>query len=265
MLWLGLDYMNDVMDNSSQTDEDGNDSAQDERLTYRGIFQRLFIRPEIGALIGVVGLWVFFWAVTVPFGTAGGTASLVDFASTPLGIMAVAVSLLMVGGEFDLSAGAMTGAMGILVIMLSLEVGERGGAGLNLWFAIPISFAFALLIGFFNGQLVERTKLPSFIITLATFFVLIGAKLGFSKLIVDQVQVGDIRNASGYEFWRRIFASEWQRNDHQWSQRDVVFLVLICIIIALVLFAVAEMQFARQTETSSSTSNIPSLSESISR
>jgi len=259
MLWLGLDYMNDVMDNSSQTDEDGNDSEQDERLTYRGIFQRLFIRPEIGALIGVVGLWVFFWAVTVPFGTAGGTASLVDFASTPLGIMAVAVSLLMVGGEFDLSAGAMTGAMGILVIMLSLEVGERGGAGLNLWFAIPISFAFALLIGFFNGQLVERTKLPSFIITLATFFVLIGAKLGFSKLIVDQVQVGDIRNASGYEFWRRIFASEWQRNDHQWSQRDVVFLVLICIIIALVLFAVAEMQFARQTETSSSTSNIPSL------
>ncbi|MGB0822333.1 MAG: ABC transporter permease, partial [Ilumatobacteraceae bacterium] len=202
--------MNDVMDNSSQTDEDGNDSEQDERLTYRGIFQRLFIRPEIGALIGVVGLWVFFWAVTVPFGTAGGTASLVDFASTPLGIMAVAVSLLMVGGEFDLSAGAMTGAMGILVIMLSLEVGERGGAGLNLWFAIPISFAFALLIGFFNGQLVERTKLPSFIITLATFFVLIGAKLGFSKLIVDQVQVGDIRNASGYEFWRRIFASEWQ-------------------------------------------------------
>ena len=131
MLWLGLDYMNDVMDNSSQTDEDGNDSEQDERLTYRGIFQRLFIRPEIGALIGVVGLWVFFWAVTVPFGTAGGTASLVDFASTPLGIMAVAVSLLMVGGEFDLSAGAMTGAMGILVIMLSLEVGERGGAGLG--------------------------------------------------------------------------------------------------------------------------------------
>ena len=48
----------------------------DERLTYRGVFQRLFIRPEIGALIGVVGLWAFFWAVSVPFGTAGGTASL---------------------------------------------------------------------------------------------------------------------------------------------------------------------------------------------
>jgi simple sugar transport system permease protein len=218
----------------------------DERLAYRGIFQRLFIRPEIGAMIGVIGLWVFFWAVSVPFGTAGGTASLVDFASAPLGIMAVAVSMLMVGGEFDLSAGAMTGAMGILVILLSLEVGERGGAGLNLWFAIPLSLVIALAIGYWNGVLVERTKLPSFIITLSTFFILIGAKLGFSKLIVDQVQVGDIRNAAGYDFWRSIFASEWQRNNHQWGQRDRVFLVLVVVAISLVVLAAAEMQFSRR-------------------
>jgi ribose/xylose/arabinose/galactoside ABC-type transport system permease subunit len=222
------------------------ESLVDERLAYRGVFQRLFIRPEIGAMIGVVGLWVFFWAVSVPFGTAGGTASLVDFASTPLGIMAVAVSMLMVGGEFDLSAGAMTGAMGILVILLSLEAGTRGGAGLNLWIAIPLSLGIALAIGYWNGFLVERTKLPSFIITLGTFFILIGAKLGFSKLIVDQVQVGDIRNASGYDFWRPVFASEWRRNDHQWGQRDTVFLVLILLAIALVVLATAEMQFARR-------------------
>jgi ribose/xylose/arabinose/galactoside ABC-type transport system permease subunit len=237
--------MTDTVVQPSEEPDDGTGQL-DERLAYRGIFQRLFIRPEIGAFIGVVGLWVFFWAVSVPFGTAGGTASLVDFASSPLGIMAVAVSMLMVGGEFDLSAGAMTGAMGILVILLSLEAGTRGGAGLNLWIAIPLSFAVALGIGYWNGTLVERTKLPSFIITLGTFFILIGAKLGFSKLIVDQVQVGDIRNASGYDFWRAIFASEWQRNNHQWSQRDGVFLALIMLAIALALVAVAEMQFARR-------------------
>ncbi len=58
--------------------------------------------------------------------------------------MAVAVSMLMIGGEFDLSAGAMTGAMGILVILLSKEAGEFGGAGLTLWIAIPLSLAVAL-------------------------------------------------------------------------------------------------------------------------
>jgi ABC-type xylose transport system permease subunit len=140
----------------------------------------------------------------------------------------------------------MTGAMGILVIMLSLEIGERGGAGLNLWFAIPLSFLFAMGIGYWNGFLVERTALPSFIITLGTFFILIGAKLGFSKLIVDQVQVGDIREASGYDFWQAIFASEWQRNDHQWGQRDRVFLVLVVLAMALVLLAFAEMQYNRR-------------------
>lgn len=225
---------------------DVDEELVDERLAYRGVFQRLFIRPEIGAMIGVIGLWIFFWAVAAQFGTAGGTAQLVDFASTPLGIMAVAVSMLMVGGEFDLSAGAMTGAMGILVVLLSKEVGERGGAGLNLWIAIPLSLLIALAIGYWNGFLVERTKLPSFIITLGTFFILIGAKLGFSKLIVDQVQVGDIREAGGYEFFRVLFASEWRRNEHQWVQRDRVFLVLIVLAIALVVLATAEMQFARR-------------------
>jgi ribose/xylose/arabinose/galactoside ABC-type transport system permease subunit len=230
----------------------------DERLAYRGVFQRLFIRPEIGAMIGVVGIWTFFWAVAVQFGTVtGGAVGLIEVTST-LGIMAVAVSMLMVGGEFDLSAGAMTGAMGILVILFSLEVGERGGAGLNLWFAIPLSLAVALGIGYLNGWLVERTKLPSFTITLGTYYVLIGAKLGFAKLIVDQVQVGDIRDAKGYNFWWNLFSNGWQtnandnlvgwnRNEHVWGSRDTVYLVGCLLAIALAVVAAVEMSFSRRT------------------
>jgi ribose/xylose/arabinose/galactoside ABC-type transport system permease subunit len=222
--------------------------AHDERLAYRGIFQRLFIRPEIGALIGVVGIWVFFWAVTVPFGTANGASNLIDYASSPLGIMAVAVSMLMIGGEFDLSAGAMTGAMGILVIMLSKEAGEFGGAGLTLWIAIPLSLAVALSIGYMNGFLVEKTRLPSFTITLATYYVLIGAKLGFSKLIVDQVQVGDISDANGYEFWNRIFANSWNRTEHEFANRDKIYTVCLLAAIAFVVVAMVEMQFSRRRD-----------------
>ena len=126
--------------------------------------------------------------------------------------MAVAVSMLMIGGEFDLSAGAMTGAMGILVILLSKEAGEFGGAGLIALDRDPaLASPWRSGIGYINGWLVEKTRLPSFTITLATYYVLIGAKLGFSKLIVDQVQVGDIRDANGYGFWNRIFAADWDR------------------------------------------------------
>ena len=222
--------------------------GQDERLAYRGLFQRMFIRPEIGALIGVVGIWVFFWAVTVPFGTANGASNLIDFASSPLGIMGVAVSMLMIGGEFDLSAGAMTGAMGILVVLLSKEAGQFGGAGLTLWIAIPLSLMVALAIGYMNGWLVEKTRLPSFTITLATYYVLIGAKLGFSKLIVDQVQVGDISDADGFAFWNKVFASDWDRTEHIWNNRDKVYTVTVLLAIALIVVAVVEMQFSRRRE-----------------
>ena len=217
----------------------------DERLAYRGVFQRLLIRPEIGASIGAIAIWIFFWAVATKFGTAGGTSSILDVAAT-LGIMAVAVSMLMIGGEFDLSAGSNTGAMGILTILLVKETGELGGAGLNLWIAIPISFAVALGIGYFNGTMVERTKLPSFIVTLGTFFVLKGAKLGFAKLIVGNVEVGRVDEGGGYETWRKIFAGEWARNGHQFSGRDVVYTIGMLGGMVLMVLATYEMHFKRR-------------------
>jgi ribose/xylose/arabinose/galactoside ABC-type transport system permease subunit len=130
--------------------------------------------------------------------------------------------------------------------MLSKASGEFGGLGLNLWIAIPISLAVALGIGFVNGWLVERTKLPSFIITLGTYYVLIGAKLGFSKLIVDQIQVGDLSEAKGHEFWRKVFAAEWNRTSHTWDGRDKVYFAAMMLAIALVVVAVVEMHFSRR-------------------
>ncbi len=229
----------------------------DERLAYRGVFARLLVRPEIGAIIAAFALWVFFWAVSVPFGRAGGTASILDVAST-LGIMAVAVSLLMIGGEFDLSSGAATGALGILTLLLVRDItGEMGGAGFSLWVALPVSLIAALGLGWFNGFMVNRTSLPSFIVTLGSFFILRGAKLGFSKLIVDQIQVGkmddlaifaDDRGGSdrGYEFFRNIFAAEWERNSHVWSGRDVVYTIFGLVGMGLVILAVHELRYLRK-------------------
>ena len=115
-------------------------TSSDERLAYRSIFQRLFLQPEIGAIIGVIAVWAFFWAVSLNFGTTGGTQPWLDSAAT-LGIMAVAVSMLMIGGEFDLSSGANLGAMGILFILLIKATGDLGGLGLSLWIAVPLSFS----------------------------------------------------------------------------------------------------------------------------
>ncbi len=216
----------------------------DERLAYRSIFQRLFVRPEIGALIGAVGIWSFFWSVSATFGTAGQTFGWLDIAAT-LGIMAVAVSMLMIGGEFDLSSGAMTGAMGMLIILMVKDTGDLGGLGVPLVIAIPLSLAFALGIGYMNGYMVERTGQPSFIITLATFFALKGLKLGLAKRFVDQIQVGRTDEASDFGFFRPIFAAEWSRNEHELEIRDFLYTTLLALGLVVLVLAILELWFQR--------------------
>ncbi len=222
-------------------------AADDERLAYRSIFQRIFIRPEVGAMIGAIGIWMFFWAASETFGTVGGTFGWLDIAAT-LGIMAVAVSMLMIGGEFDLSSGAMTGAMGILIILMVKETGELGGLGLPLIVAIPLSLAVALGIGYLNGMMVERTGQPSFIITLGTFFALKGLKLGLSKRFVDQIQVGTTDEAADFDLFRPIFAAEWSRNDHQLASRDFFYIVLISLGVVLMVLAILDLWFRHREQ-----------------
>ena len=222
-------------------------AAGDERLAHRGPVQQLLTRPEIGALIGAVGVWLLFWLVSAPFGTVGGTANYLDVAAT-LGLMAVPVGLLMIGGEFDLSSGSMTGATAVIVILLSSDTAELGGAGLSLHLAIPLSLAFALAIGWFNGTLVDKTSLPSFIVTLGTFFILIGAKLGFAKLFTNKVIVEGLDRSGGYEFWDNIFGASWIRNGHVWGIRDWAWGGLLIIGTVVLILGTMELAYARREE-----------------
>ena len=223
----------------------------DERLAYRGPVQRLLTRPEIGGLVGAGAIWIFFWSVSDVFGTTAGANNYLDVA-TSLGIMAIAVALLMIGGEFDLSSGAMTGATGMLVVLLVKDTGELGGLGLPLTIAIPITFLFAMGVGWVNGTLVEKTGLPSFIVTLGTFFVLRGGKLGFSKLFVDKVIVEGLDDAPDYDFWSNIFGSVWIRNDHIWDSflggRDVVFGVFATVGVAALAVGLMELSMVRRPQ-----------------
>ena len=223
----------------------------DERLAYRGPIQRLLTRPDIGALVGAVSLWVFFWSVSDVFGITGGAANYLDVAAG-LGIMAVAVSLLMIGGEFDLSAGSLTGATAMLVILLGKPVAEFGGAGMSLFIAVPLSLLFALGIGYFNATMVERTGLPSFIVTLGSFFVLIGAKLGFAKLFTDKVIVEGLDEAAGYDFWVKIFGAIWVRNEHILESRDLIYAVLLIVGAVTLALGVYELSFRRRSSMNSS-------------
>lgn len=176
---------------------------KDERLKNEGFLRKLLRRPELGAVGGAIVVWVIFaiLAGNRGFLTASGTANYLQVASE-LGILAVAVSLLMIGGEFDLSIGSIIGAAGMITAILSVELGW------NIWAALVVSLAVSLLLGAFNGFMVVRTKLPSFIITLGSLFIIRGLTVALTREITGRTQVGGLKDALGYDQAAAIFSTK---------------------------------------------------------
>ncbi|WP_111467178.1 ABC transporter permease [Microbacterium suaedae] len=162
--------------------------------------RRLLSRPEIGALVAALAVMIFFSVYTTSFMSLAGAGVWLESAST-FGIMAVAVALLMIGGEFDLSAGVMTGFSALIVGVLTT------GYGLNIWVAALVSLVIALGVGALNGWMVMRTGLPSFIITLATMFILAGMNLAVTKLVTGQVAIQGMRQVPFYDTIQPLFGA----------------------------------------------------------
>uniref|UniRef100_A0A7C1JMC6 Xylose transport system permease protein XylH n=1 Tax=Caldilinea aerophila TaxID=133453 RepID=A0A7C1JMC6_9CHLR len=174
--------------------------TSDERLVEAGLLKRLLTRPELGALGGAILVWIIFAVIAGNRGflSLQGTASYLEVSSY-LGILAVAIALLMIGGEFDLSIGSMIGAAGATIAVLGSVF------GVPLWLASLIALGVALLVGFINGTMVIRTKLPSFIITLGSLFILRGLTIALTRIFTGRTQVGSLDQIEGYEVLRTLF------------------------------------------------------------
>jgi ribose/xylose/arabinose/galactoside ABC-type transport system permease subunit len=92
-----------------------------------------------------------------------------------LGIIAMAMTLLIVSGEFDLSVGATYAVTGVVAGLL-FKV-----SGINIWLAGLGGLSAALFLGFLNGLLVTRARMNSFIATLATMMVFRGFAMVLSQ------------------------------------------------------------------------------------
>jgi simple sugar transport system permease protein len=187
----------------------GSAPPADERVRKVSGITRLLTRPELGAIVGAALVWVFFAIVAYDnsFVSWGTTAAILNRAA-PLGILAVVVALLMIGGEFDLSIGSILGFAGMTIMVLVTPT-SAGGFGWGVWPAILLALVFALVIGAFNGSLVIMTKLPSFIITLATLFIFRGLTIALTRQLTDRTQLGNFDEASGAALADKIFATDF--------------------------------------------------------
>jgi simple sugar transport system permease protein len=193
----------------------------DDRMGRVSFVTKLLRRPELGAAVAALALALVFTFTSSQFMTLNGISNWTDVAST-YGIPSVAVALLMIGGEFDLSAGVMTGSSGLFMGILATRL------GVDLWPAIGLTLLAAAGVGFLNGYLVVKTKLPSFIVTLATFFILEGLNLGVTKAITGVVLVTGLDGEPGYASANKLLGGSF------WSPYDFRVAVLWWIAVAAV-------------------------------
>jgi simple sugar transport system permease protein len=130
--------------------------------------RRLVERPEAGALAATLALFAFFSVWADQFLTLDSTASTLAIAAE-LGIVAMAVTLLMVAGEFDLSVGSVLGISSVLVPYAMVEYDVPAAL------AIVLGLTVAVAIGALNGMLVVTLRIPSFIVTLGALMFWRGA------------------------------------------------------------------------------------------
>jgi simple sugar transport system permease protein len=139
-------------------------------MENRSALQRLVFMPEFGPLVLLVLEIAVFWLLNPSFLSPGNISNTLTF-TVELGLIALAMTLLMTAGEFDLSVGSVFGFAPVLMWTLF----NSGAAALPLSFLIGM--ATALLIGLVNGLMVTRLKIPSFLVTLGMLLVVRGTAL----------------------------------------------------------------------------------------
>jgi simple sugar transport system permease protein len=200
-------------------------APSDERVAKINPLRRFFSRPEAGAIAGAIAIWLafaFYGVSSTAFLSAKGFASYLEVAAQ-LGIIAVPVALLMIGGEFDLSIGSTIGACGMVTALLSVQFGWP------LWLAVGAAFVVAVIIGFVNGSLVVRTGLPSFIVTLGMLFMIRGATIGITKAYTGRTQIGGVKDLAGYDVATKIFSQKFAIGGAQFSISILWWALLVAL------------------------------------
>ena len=144
-----------------------------------------------------------------------------------VGILGVAQAIVIITAGIDLSVGAIL----VFTTVIMGQFSFRYGIPAEL--TIMIGIAAAGLMGFCNGWMVARLKLPPFIVTLGTWQIILAANFIYSRN--ETIRSQDIaEQASALQFWGTIF----RIGDARVTYGVIAFLVLV-IVMAYILSSTA--------------------------
>jgi rhamnose transport system permease protein len=132
-------------------------------VSVRGsVLGRLAVLGRWEVVLGLIlVLLVLVGARLSPVFLSGPNFSNLTVAAMEIAIMALAMTLIVIAGEIDLSVESMVG-------LTSAVLGFLWAAGASLWVGIPLVLLMGGAGGLLNGLLVARAGLPSLVVTLGT-------------------------------------------------------------------------------------------------
>jgi simple sugar transport system permease protein len=193
--------MNSSSAHADKLDAGGSNPAQqnsvpkDERVRKEGSLKHFLGRPEFASLAGAILVFVIF-------GFAAGDSGMFNLdgvinwmqVAAYLGLISIGACVLMIAGEFDLSIGSMIGFAGMMVAIPTVYFHWP------FWLAVMFAFAGSMALGWLNGYLVVKTRLPSFIVTLAFMFILRGLTLALSIMFANRTIVSGVGDLAAHDW-----------------------------------------------------------------
>lgn len=119
------------------------------------------IKKNIGIIIVMIILFIFMSLLSPSFLTTSNVISVLREISNNV-FLALGMTFVIILGGIDLSVGSIVAMSG------TITVGLMTYSQFPMWGAILVGLCLGALVGFFNGAVVSKFKVPAFIVTLAT-------------------------------------------------------------------------------------------------
>lgn len=157
------------------------------------------VAPVVGARESAILVFLLLASLIIglirPTFFAGANLLAMGRQMSEIAIMATAATFLITSRELDLSVGSVFGFCTLLMALLAQN------QGFDLWLALGVALLVAAGLGFANGFIVTRGRVPSFIVTLGALYIVRGAALVTSAYPVARLPHPTFYNVLAGKLW----------------------------------------------------------------
>jgi ribose transport system permease protein len=213
-----------------------------------------------------LGLMIVFFVIAVPVWTGSSVNFLtlrnsqnILVAITPVLLLGLGQTFVIIGAGIDLSVGWV---MSLASVLSALAIRFFFNSGLPLFASVVVGFAAAVLgagfVGFINGTIIAKLKVPAFIVTLGTSFIVRGVALLMSEnttVIGLPPGVRDYGNESLLYFIRGeggglYFLAPPELTGEMLRRMDRILpypVIVTALVVAIAIFILHKTRFGRHT------------------